>query len=64
MKKNTGNKVGGVGYGGILLMIFVVLKLTNLIDWSWWWVLSPLWAGIILAIMLLVLIGLLEISLK
>lgn len=26
-----------------LLLIFVTLKLTDLIDWSWWWVLSPLW---------------------
>jgi len=34
---------GGVGCGTVLLIIFVVLKLTDLIDWSWWWVLSPLW---------------------
>lgn len=26
-----------------LLLIFLTLKLTNLIDWSWWWVLSPIW---------------------
>lgn len=32
----------------ILLVIFVVLKLCNLIDWSWWWVLSPLWIPILL----------------
>jgi hypothetical protein len=25
-----------------LLLIFVVLKLTNVINWSWWWVLSPM----------------------
>ena len=27
----------------ILTIVFVVLKLTNVISWSWWWVLSPLW---------------------
>ena len=27
----------------ILTIVFVVLKLTNNISWSWWWVLSPLW---------------------
>lgn len=32
-----------------LLLIFVVLKLTNNIDWSWWWVLSPIWVPLALA---------------
>ena len=27
----------------LLTVLFVGLKLTNYIDWSWWWVLSPLW---------------------
>lgn len=27
----------------ILLMVFVVLKLCGVIEWSWWWVISPLW---------------------
>lgn len=34
---------GGVGFVGLLTIVFVVLKLTDNIDWSWWWVLSPLW---------------------
>ena len=34
----------------ILLWIFIVLKLTNLIDWSWVWVLAPLWIPACLAI--------------
>lgn len=33
----------GLGAGTVLLIIFIVLKLTHTIDWSWWWVLSPLW---------------------
>ena len=34
---------GCISILSILLIIFVVLKLTGNIDWSWWWVLSPIW---------------------
>lgn len=34
----------------ILLLIFITLKLTNNIDWNWWWVLAPLWINIIFLI--------------
>lgn len=33
---------GGIGFCGLLTIVFIVLKLTHYIDWSWWWVLSPL----------------------
>lgn len=33
----------GIGMGGILFIVFLVLKLCNVIDWSWWWVTSPIW---------------------
>lgn len=36
------------GLAGPLLILFIGLKLTGFIDWSWWWVLSPLWVCIIL----------------
>ena len=36
---------------GILLVVFIVLKLTGVIAWSWLWVLSPLWIGLILLIL-------------
>jgi hypothetical protein len=38
----------GLGIGTILFLIFMVLKLTNYIDWSWWWVTAPLWIPIII----------------
>lgn len=41
MKNQTGN---GIGCGTVLFMIFLVLKLTHVIGWSWWWVTVPLWA--------------------
>jgi len=34
---------GGIGFTGLLTIVFIVLKLTNVIAWSWWWVLSPIW---------------------
>ena len=37
-------------YVDVLLVIFVVLKFTGLIDWSWWWVLSPMWIGALLVL--------------
>lgn len=33
----------GVGFGGLLTILFIALKLTGYIAWSWWWVLAPLW---------------------
>jgi hypothetical protein len=34
---------GGIGIGMILFLIFMTLKLTGNITWSWWWVTAPLW---------------------
>jgi len=48
--------VGG-GFLNLLTLAFIVLKLTHYIDWSWWWVLAPLWIPIALVIVLLVLLG-------
>ena len=52
------NTPRGIGLGTILFLIFMVLKLTNNITWSWWWVTSPLWIpiGLVLFIALLLLI--------
>lgn len=36
-------KEGGISFGTILFIVFLVLKLTETIDWSWWWVTAPLW---------------------
>jgi ABC-type antimicrobial peptide transport system permease subunit len=57
MSKET--TTGGVGLGTVLFLIFLVLKLTNTIDWSWWWVTSPFWIpiAIIFAILLIAVIA-------
>ena len=51
MANNSGG--GGIGFGGMLTILFVGLKLGNVITWSWWWVLSPLWIGAILWLLVL-----------
>ena len=42
---NNGNSSSGLGVLGLLGCIFVTLKLTGHITWSWWWVTAPLWGG-------------------
>lgn len=37
-----------IGFTGLLAIAFIVLKLTGFINWSWWWVLSPLWIGFLI----------------
>jgi hypothetical protein len=41
---------GGIGIGMILFLIFMTLKLTKHIDWSWWWVTAPLWIPALLVL--------------
>lgn len=43
---NKSNSSNGLGLGTVLFLIFMTLKLTNYIDWSWWWITAPLWIPI------------------
>jgi len=43
----------GISTVGLLGIVFVVLKLTGVIDWSWWWVTCPFWAGWLLLLIIL-----------
>ena len=56
MRENKSNRSSnsGIGFGGLLTILFIGLKLTNNIDWSWWWVLSPLWIGFGLLMIIIV----------
>ena len=47
---------GGIGLASVLTIVFVVLKLADVIDWSWVWVLSPLWIGGSIGLTILVLV--------
>ena len=44
---------GGVSFLGLLTLLFIGLKLTGHIAWSWIWVLAPLWIPISIALLIL-----------
>jgi hypothetical protein len=50
---------GGIGFSGILFIVFLVLKLCNVINWSWWWVTAPLWIPVIIVIICIIIIRIL-----
>lgn len=45
----------------VLFIVFLVLKLTNTIDWSWWWVSAPLWIPLCITLLALVILGIITI---
>lgn len=53
---NKETSSGGFGLGTLLFVVFLVLKLTNTIDWSWWWVTAPLWIPLLLVILVILVI--------
>ena len=55
---------GGIGFTGLLTVLFVGLKLTNVVAWSWWWVLSPLWIPLLLLIGFLIIAAIFTAFLK
>ena len=57
MRKNNNSTAGGVGFTGLLTISFIILKLCNVINWSWLWVLSPLWISFILLAIIVVYIA-------
>lgn len=60
-KSNNTSKAGGIGFLSLLALVFITLKLTGFIGWSWLWVLAPIWipTAIVIAILLIALIVLL-----
>jgi len=58
MSNNT-SQSNGIGFVGLLTIVFITLKLTGHIDWSWLWVLAPIWlsfAGVILILLVMLLL--------
>jgi hypothetical protein len=54
---NSSSSSGGIGVLGLLGVVFVTLKLTGFIDWSWWWVTAPFWGGFVFALAILAIFG-------
>lgn len=51
------NQTWGGGFLGLLTLLFIGLKLTGNIAWSWWWVLSPLWIPFAIVLILFIVVG-------
>lgn len=61
LKRSRNSGSNGMSTCSVLTTVFIVLKLTNVIDWSWIWVLSPAWISVVLTIILLVILEVIEI---
>jgi hypothetical protein len=56
MSKSNSNS-GGIGFGGLLTIVFITLKLTGYIDWSWWLVFAPMWIPLAFVLVVLILVA-------
>lgn len=61
---NESKSSGGIGFCGLLTIAFIVLKLTKYIDWSWLWVLSPIWIPAAVVIGFLIIAGVIAVVRK
>jgi len=55
MSSKSPSSSGGIGFFGLLTILFIGLKLTGYIAWSWWWVLSPIWVPTIVVLLIILL---------
>ena len=60
MENNKSTRSGGIGFTGLLTIVFIVLKLTGVISWSWVWVLSPIWISLALALTIIIIVAIYE----
>lgn len=57
MSSGSNSSSGGISFAGLLTVLFIGLKLTGYIAWSWWWVLSPIWItfAVVIGVILIIL---------
>lgn len=60
MSENSSARSGGIGFCGLLTIVFIVLKLLGKITWSWVWVLSPLWIVWAICLIILLIFGIIK----
>ena len=53
MNDNSNSRTG-IGFTGLLQLLFIALKLVGVIDWSWLWVLSPIWISLVIVVICLI----------
>lgn len=54
----------GIGFFGLLAILFIALKLTGVIAWSWLWVLAPIWIPFVIVVFVLIIAGIVVIANK
>lgn len=54
MSKNNNASSNGIGLSGLLFIVFLILKLCNVITWSWWWITAPLWIPLGIAVICII----------
>jgi hypothetical protein len=59
MSKESNNSTG-IGFMGLLAILFIGLKLGGVITWSWWWVTIPLWGGVALLLLFILIVFLIS----
>ena len=64
MSDNKSTTSSGIGFSGLLAVLFITLKLTGVITWSWLWVLAPIWIPFVIVVFILVIVGMIVIANK
>lgn len=49
-ENKSSTTTSGISFSGVLFIVFLILKLTGVIGWSWWWVTAPLWVPVGIAV--------------
>lgn len=56
-KQNSNSGSTGIDFFGLLTIVFIVLKLIGVIDWSWWWVTAPAWGSVAVILIVAIVLG-------
>ena len=62
--KSSTTTSSGIGFSGLLAILFIALKLTGYITWSWLWVLAPIWIPFVIVVFVLIIAGIVIIANK
>lgn len=57
---NNNARSGGIGFFGLLGIVFITLKLCGVIDWEWWLVLAPIWVPVLVVFVVILIITLVD----
>ncbi len=58
MSNNSSSSSSGIGFPGLLTVLFIGLKLTGYINWPWIWVLSPIWISVSIVVAIILILAL------